>query len=110
MDALLSLVRPLLFLLLLLGAFAYFVDASWAARLFKKLGLVLLLVLLLPSLVQRLVGSVDLFRLILMLSLFSVGAYFFREHRLRRSRLRRDRQRIRGVERQPILPYSDQDS
>ena len=105
MDSLFHLAGAVIALLLLLGSFAALFNPGYGLKLFKALGLALVVLLVLPSVLLELLGNGDALRVLPALLLLSVGAYFVREHRLRRSRRRRERVRIRGAERKPILPW-----
>ena len=63
----------------------------------------LLVLLLFPIIVTQGLGSSDPFGSLVGFMLVSTGAYFWREHRLRRLR----RVQVRGAERTPVLPHRE---
>ena len=94
-----SLQLPFL-MLLLVGIWT--LGGRW--RSLRPLLILLVGTLLFPIVVVQALSSTDPFGALVGLMLVSTGAYFWREHRLRR---RQRRVRVRGAERTPVLPHRE---
>lgn len=92
--------------LLIAAALTYVFSPHKAFGLLKKAGIVLLVLMLGPSLLSESLRMPDSPGVLPALALVSLSAYVILQFRLRHSRRRRERQRMRGAERKPLLPHS----
>lgn len=96
-----SLLLPLL--VLLMGGMWML---SGRVRSLRPLLVGLFVILLFPIVIVQALNSPDPLGGLAALMIVSCGAYFWREHRLRR---RRRPVRVRGAERMPVLPHREDD-
>jgi amino acid permease len=93
-------------LALIAGAFVYVFNPQAAEKLLKQFFIPVLVLMLLPTVVARLLGSADGFALFITFVLASLVAYVVREHRLGRPQTPR---RLGRAERTPVLPRKEQE-